>query len=179
MSFDDDARHAIGGRVGLPGDLGMAAPLFGREADLDASELIALARMNAMLEVAFLAAAADGEINDAEADSLGATLSQWLGAELSEEVVEDVIARFIAALAAEGRDQRLAAITSVLDPDARRTAYTLACLVALCDLELHDDELDVLGAIATGLGLSQDEAQLRFDEIHDHVEAVVAAARAR
>ncbi len=178
MTFDDTARHAIGGRVGLPGDLGAAAPLFGREAELDDTELVALARMNAMLEVAFLAAAADGEINDAEADNLGATLSQWLGTELSEEVVEDIIDRFIAALAAEGRDQRLAAIASVLDPDARRTAYTLACLVALCDLELHDDELDVLGAIATGLGLSQDEAQVRFDEIHDHVNAVVAAARA-
>lgn len=179
MSIDDNARHDLGGRVGLPGDLGAAVPLFGHEAELDASQLVALARMNAMLEVAFLAAAADGEINDAEAENLGATLSQWLGAELSEDVVEDIIARFIAALAAEGRDHRLAAIASVLDPDARRTAYTLACLVALCDLELHDDELDVLGAIATGLGLSQDEAQVRFDEIHDHVEAVVHAARAR
>ena len=178
MTFDDNARQDIGGRVGLPENLGAAATLLGREAELDDAELGALARMNAMLEVAFLAAAADGEINDAEADNLGATLSQWLGTELSDDVVEDIIARFIAALAAEGRDQRLAAIASVLDPEARRTAYTLACLVALCDLELHDDELDVLGAIATGLGLAQDEAQVRFDEIHDHVEAVVAAARA-
>ena len=178
MTIDDTARQTLGDRVGLPGDLGANALLFGRGADLDPAEQVTLARMNAMLEVAFLAAAADGEINDAEADNLGATLSSWLGTTLSEDVVELVIEKFMAALAAEGRDQRLAAIAQVLDADARRTGYTLACLVALCDLELHDHELDVLGAIATGLEIDEAEAQARFDEIQAHVEAVVADARA-
>ena len=178
MTMNESARQSIGDRVGLPADLGAAATLFGRDADLDAAEQVTLARMNAMLEVAFLAAAADGEINDAEADNLGATLSSWLGTPLAEDVVEGIIERFIAALAADGRDQRLAVIAKVLDPEARATAYTLACLVAPCDLELHDQELDVLGAIATGLELDQAEAQARFDEIQDHVEAVVEAARA-
>ena len=46
------------------------------------------------------------------------------------------------------------------------------------NLELHDHELDVLGAIATGLEIDEAEAQARFDEIQAHVEAVVADARA-
>lgn len=175
MSLDPSTRHALGERVGL--HLGATAHGDDPDAELAEAERAALDRLYAMLEVAFLAAAADGEINDAEADNLGSTLSGWLGTSLSEAAVERLIERFIVALEAEGRDRRLAAIAAVLDAEARRTAYTLACLVALCDLELHDHELDVLGVIATGLELDQDEAQARFDEVQDHVEAVVAAAR--
>lgn len=177
MSIDDTARHSIGDRVGLSAGLG-AVPLFGKDAELDPAQQAALDRMNAVLEVAFLAAAADGEINDAEAENLGATLSGWLGTQLSEDAIEHVIEKFIAALEAEGRDKRLAAVAGILDAEARRTAYTLACLVVLCDLELHDHELDVLGVLATGLDIGQEEAQARFDEIQGHIEAVVADARA-
>jgi hypothetical protein len=36
----------------------------------------------------------------------------------------------------------------------------------------------VLGVIATGLELAQDEAQARFEQVKEHVENVVANARA-
>ncbi|HVV87505.1 MAG TPA: tellurite resistance TerB family protein [Kofleriaceae bacterium] len=178
MTIDDSTRHQIGAKVGLPAAIGDAANLLGHDDELGPDQQAALARLTAMLEVAFLAAAADGEINDAEADNLGATLATWLGTELSEETVEHVIARFMSAYEADGRDARLATAARVLDDDARRTAYTLACLVVLCDLELHDRELDVLGVIATGLELSQEEAQARFEQVQDHIETVVANARA-
>jgi hypothetical protein len=179
MTLDASTRHALGTQAGLPANFGAAAALLGHDAELGPEQAAELARFHAMLEVAFLAAAADGEINDAEAEHLGATLGGWLGTELSEDAVERVIERFIAAHAAEGRDARLHAIAALLGGDDRRTAYTLACLVVLCDLELHDHELDVLGVIATGLELSQDEAQARFEQIQDHVERVVTDARSR
>lgn len=178
MTMNDTTRHEISARVGLPGAIGAAAALLSHEADLGPAQLAEVTRLYAMLEVAFLAAAADGEINDAEADNLGATLSGWLGTELPEETVEHVIERFITAYDADGREARLAVIAGVLDAPSRRLAYTLACLVVLCDLELHDHELDVLGVIATGLELSQEEAQATFEAIQDHVETVVANARA-
>ena len=177
MTMDDSTRHQLSARVGLPGAIGAAAALLGHEAELGPDQLAEVTRLYAMLEVAFLAAAADGEINDAEADNLGATLAGWLGTELSEAAVEGVIEQLMTAHAAEGRDARLAAVAGVLDADDRRTAYTLACLVVLCDLELHDHELDVLGVIATGLELEQAEAQARFEQIQDHVETVIANAR--
>ena len=177
MTMDDSTRHQLSARVGLPGAIGAAAALLGHEAELGPDQLAEVTRLYAMLEVAFLAAAADGEINDAEADNLGATLGGWLGTELSEDVVEHVIARFINAHAAEGRDARLAAIAAELGPADRRTAYALAFLVVLCDLELHEHELAVLGVIATGLAVSQDEAQATFEQIQDHIETVVANAR--
>ncbi|MBK9036302.1 MAG: tellurite resistance TerB family protein [Myxococcales bacterium] len=177
MTMNDTTRQELGAKVGLPQDLGTAAPLLGHDADLGPAQAAELARLYAMLEVAFLAAAADGEINDAEADNLGGTLSGWLGTPLSEDVVEHVIARFIEALAQDGRDARLAAVAHQLGSADRQAAYALACLVVLCDLELHDHELDVLGVIATGLELSQDEAQAKFEQIQDHVESVIANAR--
>ncbi len=176
MTFDTTARHEISTKIGLPAGLGDSARLLGHEDDLDPVQSAEVTRLYAMLEVAFLAAAADGEINDAEADNLGATLASWLGTELSEDTVEGLIERLMEGLAAEGRDARLAAAAGVLDAEQRRTAYALACVVVLCDLELHDRELDALGAIATALELGQEESQRRFEEIQDHVESVVANA---
>jgi hypothetical protein len=85
MTMNDTTRHEISARVGLPGAIGAAAALLGHDADLGPAQLAELTRLYAMLEVAFLAAAADGEINDAEADNLGATSVGWLGTELSED----------------------------------------------------------------------------------------------
>ncbi len=178
MSIDDSTRHSLGAQAGLPSSLGAAAPLLGQDADLGPAQAAELARLYAMLEVAFLAAAADGEINDAEADSLGATLGGWLGTQLSADVVEHIIEKFIAAHSADGRDGRLAAVAAQLGADDRLAAYTLACLVVLCDLELSEHELAVLGVIATGLELAQDLAQARFEQVKEHVENVVASAQA-
>ena len=176
MTTEAISRQQLGATVGLSSAMREAAALIGHD-DLAPEQAAEVARLYAMLEVAFLAAAADGEINDAEADNLGGTLAGWLGTELSEDVTEGLIARFIAAHTAEGTGGRLVALAAQLSADDRRTAYSLACVVALCDLELHDDELDVLGVIATGLELGQEEAQARFEEIQDHVETVVANAR--
>jgi hypothetical protein len=137
MTMNDTTRHEISARVGLPGAIGAAAALLGQDADLGPAQAAELTRLYAMLEVAFLAAAADGEINDAEADSLGATLGGWLGTELSADVVEHVIEKFIAAHERRRpRRSRLAAVAGQLGADDRLAAYTLACLVVLCDLEL-------------------------------------------
>ena len=176
MDIDDSTRHQLGSDL-LPAGFGASAALIGHD-DLDPPQAAAVARLNAMLEVAFLAAAADGEINDAEADNLGAALAGWLGTDLSEDAVEHVIERLIAAHHAEGRDARLAAAARVLGDDDRRVAYTLACLVVQCDLELHDHELEVLGRIADGLAIAQEEAQARFEQVQDHIETVIANARA-
>ena len=176
--IDDNARHEIGAKVGLPASFGASAALLGHQEELDPAQSAAVARLNAMLEIAFLAAAADGEINDAEADNLGAALAGWLGTELSENAVENIIERLIAVHAADGHQARLAAAAAALDlPEDRMAAYTLACLVVQCDLELHDHELDALGAIATALEIAQDEAQARFEQVQDHIETVIANAR--
>jgi hypothetical protein len=69
---------------------------------------------------------------------------------------------------------RLAYAASQLDAESRQSAYVLACVTVLCDLEVHDDELLVLGKIADAFEIPEAQAQKTFDEIEDTVDALVA-----
>ena len=63
------------------------------------------------------------------------------------------------------RQADVAKAAAALDPDSRRAAYILACVTVLCDLEVHDEELLVLGKIADAFEIPEAEAQATFDEI--------------
>jgi tellurite resistance protein len=169
--MNDNDRRAIGQKAGLTTNA-----QFG-DGELNPTQAAELARLTAMLEVAFLAAAADGEISDQEADNLGSHLGAWLGTELPADTIEGIIEDFIVALDRDGRAARVAAIATTLDPESRRVAYGLACVVAMCDLELEHAELDVLGELATGLAIPQADAQAAFNQIKDHIETTIAAGR--
>jgi hypothetical protein len=132
------------------------------------------ARLHTLVEVAFLAAAADGELADAEIDLLVANLEAWLGGELKPGVLVGLFDHLTTQLASEGAPARLAAAAANLDADGRRVAYKLACITSLCDLEVHDDELGFLGTIADAFGIPAEEAQATFDELDDVVTAMAA-----
>jgi len=163
LAMDETRRQERSRILGaaLPSDLGGSDP--------DA------ARLHTMLEVAFLAAAADGELADAEIEHLVGNLQAWLEAELEPKFLVDLFDHLASQLAAEGAAARLAAAAAALDPDARRLAYKLACVTVLCDLEVHDDELGFLGTIATAFGMTSEEAQAIFDELDDAVGSLAGA----
>jgi hypothetical protein len=132
------------------------------------------ARLETMLEVAFLAAASDGELADVEIDQLVANLQAWIQGELEAEKLVAMFDDFGDKLATDGAGARLAAAAKLLDEPSRRAAYQLACVTALCDLDVRDEELAFLGTIADAFGIPSDEAQATFDELDD---AVMALAR--
>ena len=128
--------------------------------------------LHAMLETAFLAAACDGELAEVEIDHLVANLQSWLSTEIQAAVLVDLFEHLADKLSNEGPGARLADAATRLTPDARRTAYRLACVTALCDLEVKDEELDFLGTIADAFAIPSDEAQATFDELDDAVSAL-------
>jgi hypothetical protein len=132
-------------------------------------------RLHSILEVAFLAAAADGKLADDEIRNLTANLQAWLEADLEADFFVATFAELAGLLAGEGQAARLAKAAAALDADSRRAAYVLACVTVLCDLEVHDDELLVLGKIADAFEIPEAEAQATFDEIEDTVDALVAS----
>jgi hypothetical protein len=132
------------------------------------------ARLHAILEVAFLAAAADGKLADDEIRNLTANLQAWLHADLDDEFFVSTFGDLADKLAADGFSKRLAYAASQLDAESRQSAYVLACVTVLCDLEVHDDELLVLGKIADAFEIPEAQAQKTFDEIEDTVDALVA-----
>lgn len=133
------------------------------------------ARLHAMLEVAFLAAAADGELADAEVHTLVGNLQAWLGEELDAELVVKLFSHLAEQRGREGTAARLTAAASSLDAESRRIAYKLACITTLCDHEVHDDELGFLGTIADAFEIPEAEAQATFDELDDAVSALADA----
>jgi hypothetical protein len=136
-------------------------------------DLAESARLHTMLEVAFLAAAADGQLADAEIEHLVANLQAWLGAQLETSFLEQLFDDLGEQLAAQGAHARLAAAAAALDQESRRVAYRLACVTALCDLDVHDDELRFLGTIADAFAIPSDDAQAIFDELDDAVTAAL------
>jgi hypothetical protein len=132
------------------------------------------ARLHTLLEVAYLAAIADGELGDAEIHQLVGNLQAWLGEQLEPKFLVELFEHLADQVAAEGAGARLAAAAAKLDDAGRRIAYKLACVTTLCDQEVHDHELGFLGQVATAFGIPEAEAQATFDELDAAVTAVSA-----
>jgi hypothetical protein len=134
------------------------------------------ARLHTLLEVAYLAAIADGDLGDAEIHQLVGNLQAWLGEELEPKFLVDLFEHLASQVAAEGSAARLAAAAGKLDAEGRRIAYKLACVTTLCDHEVHDHELGFLGAAATAFEIPEAEAQATFDELDTAVTSMAAQA---
>lgn len=146
----------------LPADLSAGATaLKDKPSDPEA------ARLHALLEVAYLAASADDKITEQEIDLLVTNLQSWLQAKLEPAFLIELFEHLGRQLAAEGFQARLAAAGAVLDTESKRIAYRLACVTALCDHDVHDDELKFLGGIADAFKIPVDEAQAIFDALDD------------
>jgi tellurite resistance protein len=171
-AMDDLARQTRSATLGrtLPADLGAGAATL--KATHDAPTDPEAARLHALLEVAYLAASADDQLADQEIDHLVANLQSWLGAELEPAFLVELFEHLAKQLAADGFQGRLTATAAALDPDSRRVAYKLACVTALCDHEVHDDELKFLGGIADAFEIPAAEAQ----EICDALDEALTSA---
>lgn len=156
-------------RAALPSDFAAGAGALARHEEATDPQA---ARLHAMLEVAYLAASADDKLDDAEIEVLVANLSAWLGSEIDTPFLVELFEHLAQQLATDGFQARLAACAGQLDDESRRAAYKLACITALADHEVHDDELAFLGGIADAFGISAAEAQSTFDALEDAVSAI-------
>ena len=129
-------------------------------------------RLHALIEVAYLTASADDHLHEKEIEHLVANLQTWLQAKLEPAFLLDLFSHLGQQLAAEGYQARLKAVAGVLDEPTRKMAYKLACLTALCDYEVHDDELKILGGIADAFGIPAADAQATFDELDEMITSL-------
>jgi tellurite resistance protein len=150
----------------LPADLAAGAGALKRHEEATDKQA---AQLHAMLEVAYLAASADDKLDDAEIEVLVANLTSWLGNELDSTFLVELFEHLAQQLASEGFQARLAACAALLDDEARRVAYKVACVTALADHVVHDDELAFLGGIADAFGIPAAEAQAMFDALDEAV----------
>lgn len=129
-------------------------------------------RLHALLELAYLAASVDGKLADDEIELLVANLQAWLGEQLETRLLIELFDHFGERLATEGLQGRVDAIAAILDAESRRIAYKLACVTALCDQELHEEELRFLEGVVHAFGIPNDEAQTVFDELDEAISTL-------
>ena len=154
----------------LPSNLAASAAVLKQEPDHPSDP--GAVRLHALLEVAYLAASADGELGDDEIDLLVTNLHSWLGEELPPAFLVELFDHLGEQLANEGYQARLEATAKQLDKESRLIAYRLACVTALIDHDVKDDELTFLEGIVHTFGIPNDEAQAIFDALDEAITAI-------
>src|SRR5690349_6005467 len=124
---DANRTRALGST--LPADLAASAAVLKQAPDSPSDP--GAVRLHALLEVAYLAASADGELGDDEIDLLVTNLHSWLGEELEPAFLVELFDHLGEQLAKDGYQGRLEATAKQLDKESRLVAYRLACVTAL------------------------------------------------
>ena len=121
-------------------------------------------RFGALIEAAFLVAAADGYLSSREVDALADCLD-GAGVEVDDEVLEGFIEQLASELEDEGVGGRIAAIAAALDPAGQREALAFASLVGLSNGQLGVPEADRLLALGQAFGLDAQGVQEVIDRV--------------
>jgi len=127
---------------------------------LDAQRKAALNNIAGICESAFLAAAADGELSDAEMEVLVHTIVEFCNGDVTAEEVGEILEKCDNALAEDGFEARMGGIAGKLSTDeARGAALMVVAAVILCD-DSYDPESE--GAfyddLAVQIGVAEEDA---------------------
>lgn len=142
--------------------------------DPDIHTRISEAERLAIVEVCYLAIAADGVLDDAELDTFAHTMAALQGEAGVPEQIKTMVAGLRPAHSAQPQPdasavaERLKVLAGQI-PDAamRELAYKLVCLLTMVDLETNDPEIAYDNALCDALQLSPDRAQTLVDEVVD------------
>jgi tellurite resistance protein len=115
--------------------------------------------LEAIVEVMFLAAFADGDFGEEEHVHFLTSIESLTDRTLSGEMLEQLVARITRDLRTEGRAARLAAVKERLpDPGARKAALALAIQLTAADGIIRTSERELIVEAAEALGIPPDTA---------------------
>jgi tellurite resistance protein len=115
--------------------------------------------LEAVVEVMFIAAFADGDFGDDERVHFLKSIESLTDRSLSGETLDRLVARIHADLDAQGRAARLAAVRERLpDLGARQAALALAIQLTAADGIIRTTERELILEAADALGVDRDAA---------------------
>lgn len=118
----------------------------------------------AIVEIAFLVAAVDGEVTALEVAQFGEAVDAAFGD--AETNPKELLAAMASRLESEGWDKRAKAVTRALaGTDHAERAYRIAVSVAFVDDDVAHAEAAALDSIARGLGVSDDRTHEIMSEV--------------
>lgn len=116
-------------------------------------------KLEAMVELMYLAASADGDFSDEERVHFRSSVESLTDRQIGAETIDGVVARFEAELQSAGREGCLASVKAKLStPALRKVAFSLAIAVTAADGIIRTSERELLMDIADALEIDRDEA---------------------
>ncbi len=116
-------------------------------------------KLDALIEMMFLAASADGDFSDVERACFLHTVEALTDGRLAGPALEALLAKARSELAAHGRAARLVAVKERLpDAGARRVALSLAIEVSAADGIIRTSERELIVETAEALGIEREAA---------------------
>jgi uncharacterized tellurite resistance protein B-like protein len=113
--------------------------------------------LEAIVELMFLAAFADGEFSDQERQHFMRSVESLTDRRMSQSTLDDLVRRVVAGLQAEGRAARLASVKERLpSPLSRKVALSLAIQVVVSDGIIRTSEREMLIEVADTLEIARD-----------------------
>ena len=117
------------------------------------------AKLEALVEMMFLAASADGDFSDVERKHFLQSVESLTDGRLAKAALEGLLDRAKTDLEASGREARLSAVKERLpDPGARKVALSLAIQVTAADGIIRTSERELIMDTAEALEIDRDEA---------------------
>lgn len=117
------------------------------------------AKLEALVEMMFLAASADGDFSDVERKHFVQSVESLTDGRLAKAALEGLLDRAKTDLEASGREARLSAVKERLpDRGARKVALSLAIQVTAADGIIRTSERELIMDTAEALEIDRDEA---------------------
>jgi tellurite resistance protein len=117
------------------------------------------AKLEALVEMMFLAASADGDFSDVERQHFLQSVESLTDGRLAKPALEGLLERAKKDLEASGREARLSAVKERLpDPGARKVALSLAIQVTAADGIIRTSERELILETAEALEIDRDQA---------------------
>jgi tellurite resistance protein len=117
------------------------------------------AKLEALVEVMFLAASADGDFSDVERAHFLKSVESLTDGRLAQARLETLVSEASSALERDGREARLASVKARLpEANARRVALSLAIQVTAADGIIRTSERELILETAEALEIDRDDA---------------------
>ncbi|XYH93016.1 tellurite resistance TerB family protein [Sorangium sp. So ce1128] len=115
--------------------------------------------LEALVELMFLAAFADGEFSQEEKVHFARSVESLTDRRIPQSTMDELIHTVVTQLQKEGRAARLASLKERLpSPQARKVAFSLAAQVVVADGIIRSSERELLLDVAAALEIEQSEA---------------------
>lgn len=137
----------------------------------DSAKLVPSEHVDAVLELAYLIAAADGRLDDAELAAYRELVAGFRGGRVGEADFNALLDRFAGNVEHADVEDRVRLLASKLPASAREISFQLALRLSLADLDMSRQEEALTDALIEALGLTADRADELTAEVYAGLDA--------